>query len=260
MKVGSGTAGRIPTSGIHWSMNIANDITYIAVDKQRQVIPIVKSRNKKTGIETEYISTEALELAGDVKSNPARKMDCIDCHNRPSHIYRPPVRIVDQSMAIGAIGRELPNIRTIALQALGETFQTTEEAVDSIPKVIVNYYKENIPQVLEDKKELVQAAIKELILQYSKNIFPEMKVSWKVYPNNIGHMTDLGCFRCHDGKHVSREGKVLTKDCNSCHVIMFQGTEPEPASLSVAGLTFEHPEDIGDAWKETVCKECHGSY
>jgi len=260
MKVGGGTTGRIPTSGIHWSMNIANEITYVAADTQRQVIPLVKSKNKQTGEETEYISTEALETAGDVKSLPRRTMDCIDCHNRPSHIYRPPVRIVDQSLVAGAISTELPNIRTIALQALGDSYETAEAAMDSIPKVIENYYRENNPSVLEGKKELIKVAGIELGLQYRNNIFPRMKVNWKVYPDNIGHMTDLGCFRCHDGKHVSADGKVITKECNSCHTILYQGTDPRPTSLSVAGLPFQHPEDIGDSWQETNCKECHGNY
>jgi hypothetical protein len=259
MKVGGGTAGRTPTSGIHWSMNIANEITYVAADTQRQIIPKVKSKNKQTGAETEYVSTEALESAEGTKSLPSRTMDCIDCHNRPSHIYRPPVRIVDQSLAAGAISAQLPNIRTIALQALGESYETAVAAADSIPIVIENYYRENHPSVAGEKKEFIQTAGKELVLQYRTNIFPQMKVNWKVYPNNIGHMTDLGCFRCHDGKHVSADGKVLTKDCNSCHTILYQGTDPKPASLSVAGLPFQHPEDIGDSWQETVCRECHGN-
>jgi hypothetical protein len=70
-------------------------------------------------------------------------------------------------------------------------------------------------------------------------------------------MTDLGCFRCHDGKHVSADGKRISKDCNSCHTILYQGTDPVPQTLTVAGLPFQHPEDIGDAWQETNCVECH---
>ena len=84
-----------------------------------------------------------------------------------------------------------------------------------------------------------------------------MRVSWQAYPNNIGHMTSMGCFRCHDGKHVSSTGKVISKDCNSCHTILYQGHDPVPTTLDAAGLEFQHPEDIGDLWKETNCMECH---
>ena len=49
-----------------------------------------------------------------------------------------------------------------------------------------------------------------------------MKVNWKTHPNNIGHFYFQGCFRCHDGNHVSKDGKVISKDCNSCHTVIEQ--------------------------------------
>lgn len=259
MKIGGGTSGRIPTSGIHWSMSISNEISYISTDSMRQVIPWIKSKNKKTGEETEYFSTEATIPAEQLHNFPVNKMDCIDCHNRPSHIYRPPVRIVDASMALGNISTELPNVRTASVQAISVDYSTTQNALDSIPLLMQNYYRENYPQILIDKKALIDRAAEELNTQFQKNMFPEMRVKWKAYPNNIGHMTSLGCFRCHDGKHVSKTGKVISKDCNSCHTLLYQGTDPQPTSLSVQGLSFQHPEDIGDAWKETNCTECHGN-
>ena len=125
------------------------------------------------------------------------------------------------------------------------------------PRHSSRFYQDQYPQVVEQNRELIKAASEELKMQYSRNFFPRMKVSWKVYPNNIGHMTDLGCFRCHDGKHVSATGKVISKDCNSCHTILYQGDDPAPTTLSVAGLEFQHPADIGDLWKEMNCKDCH---
>jgi hypothetical protein len=190
-------------------------------------------------------------------SLPKNRMDCIDCHNRPSHIYRPPVRLVDQSLTFGRISTELAGIRSAAVQALVAPYSSTDAAMDSIPRLIEAYFAENHPDVLSAKKELIAQAVHELQEQYRKNFFPGMGVNWKAYPNNIGHMTDLGCFRCHDGKHTSPEGKVISKDCNSCHTILYQGTDPVPATLNAGGLPFQHPEDVGDAWMETPCKECH---
>lgn len=259
MKVGGGTTGRIPTTGIHWSMNIANEITYVATDEEWQIIPWVRSKNKQTGEITEYLSTETSASVDSLKSLPHRTMDCIDCHNRPSHIYRPPVRIIDGSISSGAISTDLPGIRMIALETLTKPYTSTKSAMDSISLIVENYYKENYPDIYQDKKSLIISACEEIKLQYRKNIFPTMKVSWRAYPNNIGHMTDLGCFRCHDGKHVSKDGKIITKECNSCHTILYQGTDPEPTTLNVAGLPFQHPEDIGDAWQEIKCNECHGN-
>jgi len=257
MKIGGGSSPRGPESGIHWHMNIDNEITYAAVDTPRQIIPWVRARNRRTGDMAEYRSSEISLSESELDSLAKNRMDCIDCHNRPSHIYRPPVRIVDQSMTFGRISTELPEARSAAIQALVAPYSSTEAAMDSIPKMMASFYQEKYPSVAEQKKQLIASASEELQEQYRKNFFPTMGVSWKVYPNNIGHMTDLGCFRCHDGKHTSSTGKVISKDCNSCHTILYQGTDPVPVTLNAAGLPFQHPVDIGDAWKDTNCKECH---
>jgi hypothetical protein len=238
-------------------MNIANEITYVAVDTQRQAIPWVRSRNLNTGAVEEFRSTETEVSNGAVDTLQKYRLDCIDCHNRPSHIYRPPVRLIDQSLAYGRISTELPNVRTAAIQAMVAPYSTSEAAKDSIPRAIAAFYQEKYPEVASRSKELIEQASREVWDQYSRNFFPSMHVNWKAYPSNIGHMTDVGCFRCHDGKHVSPAGKVISKDCNSCHTILYQGTEPVPTTLNAGGLPFQHPEEVGDAWKEMNCKECH---
>lgn len=257
MKTGGGNP-RSPANGIHWHMNIDNEVTYVATDSQRQVIPWVKARNRQTGEETEYLSTESEHSLEDLKALKSHRMDCMDCHNRPSHIYRPPVRIVDASLASNRISQSLPGVRAVAVAALTQEYSSTQAAMDSIPLILKQYYQEQYPDVAATQQDLIQAAVDELKTQFSHNIFPAMRVSWKAYPNNIGHMTDIGCFRCHDDKHVSPSGKVLTKDCNVCHTILYQGTSPVPATLTVSGQEFQHPEDIGEIWKEINCKDCHG--
>jgi hypothetical protein len=257
MKIGGGSSDRGPTTGIHWHMNIANEVTYITTDSLRQVIPWVRVKNRSTGDVTEYRSTETALSPEDLQKYPPNRMDCIDCHNRPSHIYRPPVRIVDRSLELGRISNALPNVRAAAIQALVAPYTTTEAAMDSIPKILMSFYDERYPAVAASQRTLLSLAAEELKAQYRKNFFPRMNVSWKAYPNNVGHMTDLGCFRCHDGKHVSSTGKVVSKDCNTCHTILYQGTDPVPTSLNAGGLPFQHPEDIGDAWQQSSCNECH---
>jgi nitrate/TMAO reductase-like tetraheme cytochrome c subunit len=257
MKIGGGSPDRTPAGGIHWHMNIANEITYVATDTQRQVIPWVKFKNKQTGAEVEYVSTDAAVSADSLRKLETHRVDCIDCHNRPSHIYRPPVRIVDVSMALGHISTELPKVKPAAIQALVQPYTSTRAAMDSIPLFMNQYYTENYPEVAANKKELIAQASEELKTQYQRNFFPQMKVSWRSYPNDIGHQTSLGCFRCHDGKHVSSTGKIISKNCNSCHTILYQGSDPVPTTMNAGGLEFQHPEDIGDAWKETNCSDCH---
>jgi hypothetical protein len=74
--------------------------------------------------------------------------------------------------------------------------------------------------VWQNQRPLVDAAAQRLVSMYDRNVFPEMKVTWGTYPNNIGHMDYPGCFRCHDGSHTTKDGKTLSNDCSLCHNIL----------------------------------------
>jgi hypothetical protein len=81
-----------------------------------------------------------------------------------------------------------------------------------------------------------------------------MKADWSVYPDNIGHMIWPGCFRCHDGKHKSEDGRtVKANDCNACHTILAQGSGVELLQLAPSGQPFKHPG--GDY--DLTCYDCH---
>jgi len=258
MKIGGGApGGHGPARGIHWHMNIADEITYVATDSVEQTIPWLRARNRATGVVTEYVSRDAPLPVNALMKLPMHRLDCIGCHNQPSHRYRPPSRIVDESMSLGRVSTELPNVRTAAIQALVAPYSSTRAAMDSIPLMMEAYYTQTYPAVAQASNNLIMKASEELKTQYSRNFFPEMHVSWQSYPDNVGHLTSPGCFRCHDGRHVSPDGKVITRDCNACHAIQYQGPEAEPTALAAQGVPFRHPVDIGGAWKETNCSECH---
>jgi cytochrome c2 len=59
----------------------------------------------------------------------------------------------------------------------------------------------------------------------------------------------------------NERGEKLSHTCNTCHDIVAQGPSEDVARVenSIAGLEFKHPEDVGDAWKESKCTECHTS-
>jgi hypothetical protein len=256
MKIGGGNDESGVTSGIHWHMNIANEITYATLDSSRLEIPWVKvkSRDGKEKIYRERnnkLSDEEL-LNGFVK-----KMDCIDCHNRPSHIYHPSGKSVNRFMSIGIIDRNLPYIKSIGVTALEKSYTEKEIALDSIKSIVNEFYQNNYPDVSNEKKESIEKSIGGIQNIYSRNYFPEMNVSWKKFPNHIGHMYSQGCFRCHDGNHISDDGKVLSKDCNVCHTILAQQYERDSLRVSLEGVEYEHPVDIGNSWKEMNCSDCH---
>ncbi len=256
MKIGGGNIEAGPTSGIHWHMNIANEVTYAALDPQRQIIPWVRSR-KPDGTVTIYKTTDMQVTDDTLKKAFMRRMDCIDCHNRPTHIYHPPARSVNHVMSLGWIEPRLPDVKSLGVKVLEIPYATKQGGLDSISMAVRDYYRQNFPAIAESAKTAIDRTADELQKIYARNYFPEMRVDWKKFPDNLGHLYYLGCFRCHDGKHVSDDGKVLSKDCNTCHTILAQQFENDTLRLSLGGIDYRHPVDVGDAWKEMNCSDCH---
>jgi nitrate/TMAO reductase-like tetraheme cytochrome c subunit len=242
-------------SGIHWHMNIENRITYIATDAQHQVIPWVQSRDMQ-GKSTVYAAKGSSLTPKQIETATKHLMDCIDCHDRPSHIFTPPDRSVDDSLLAGRIDRSLPFIKQQGVLELAKSYATTDEALRGIATDIQQFYSAKYPDVYASRRTSIQAAIADLQHIYQSTIFPYMKVDWRTHPNNIGHFYTPGCFRCHDGQHVSSDGKVIPKDCNTCHTVQAQLESGTPLIRHEEGIPFVHPVDIGDLTQVT-CSDCH---
>ena len=255
VKTGGGDANNGMATGIHWHMNIANRVTYIS-DEKRQTISYVKSVDAKTGEATEYFSKDNAPTADAVAKATQRNMDCIDCHNRPTHIYVPPDRSVDNSIVAGRIDPSLPYVKSQAVTILTKEYKSTDEAVKTIGTDFPKYYATTYPQIAQQKAKQIQDATTELQRIFKTTTFPEMKVDWKTHPNNIGHLYYNGCFRCHDGNHVSKNGKVISKDCTICHTVLSQSENGVETVGSLAGTAFKHPVDIGDL-SQVNCSDCH---
>ena len=248
---GSASTGRV--EGIHWHMNIANEITYISTDDHRQTIPWVRAKDRNGNI-TDYKVSDFQMSPAEIESAQKRRVDCVECHNRPAHIYLAPDRAVDEALVGGRLDASLPFLKQQAVAALSTSYETTSEAVSGIASSLGDYYARNYPDVYANKRDSVNGAIEELQRIFQTYFFPEMKVDWRTHPNNIGHFSNLGCFRCHDGKHVTDAGKVLKKDCNICHVVLDQ-TRGE-THLAVQKGAFEHPVDVGPL-SGFRCTDCH---
>lgn len=260
IKTGGGTPELGNNSGIHWKMYLENEISYYATDEKRQNIPWVQVRNRQTGAETYYVSTDSKVKVTDemIKSGQIRTFDCIDCHNRPTHIYNVPNKIVNTYISNNRIDQSIPFIKNIAVQALESKTIRQESSYADIREFIMHFYETAYPDVLATKRNELEQSISAIADIFSKNYFPKMKVSWRAYPNNIGHMYAKGCFRCHDGKHVSPEGKVITNDCNACHSITYQKPAYQPESRGI-NLEFVHPGGIDKLVKTRICSDCHVS-
>jgi NapC/NirT cytochrome c family, N-terminal region len=217
--VGGGAEGRNAAGGIHWHMNLANEITYIAADEKRLVIPWVRLRDRE-GRTTEFVASGATLTQDEIERAPKRVMDCVDCHNRPSHAFRAPEDAVDEAIASGALERRLPFVKRQALAALKSEYRSGAEASAQIRHALEAYYRENHPSALEGNRDALEAAIRTTGEIYAANVFPEMRVTWGTYPNNIGHQFYPGCFRCHDGDHRSGDGREIRQDCDICHSLL----------------------------------------
>lgn len=250
LKIGGGDPVRGRVGGIHWHMNIADKVEYIATDSARQVIPWVRITDQ-AGNTTIYQSGNSPLTPAQVDSAQPRVMDCIDCHNRPSHDYLAPATAVNLSLSTGRLSAALPSVKRLAVAALSAQYPSTEAALRAIADSLSAAYRD-----VADSAAVGQA-IAEVQQVYRENFFPEMGVSWRAYPDNIGHMIFPGCFRCHDGDHRSPDGRVVSHACDVCHVIIGEGSGPESDTISPQGLEFRHPVDIGGAWTELACTECH---
>jgi nitrate/TMAO reductase-like tetraheme cytochrome c subunit len=252
IKTGGGDANAGQASGIHWHMNIANIVTY-ASDPNRQNIPYVQIQDAKGNI-TEYFANGA--KPEEIAKMGRRRMDCVDCHNRPTHIYLPPDRSVDDSLAANRIDPSLPYVKQQSVQVLTAEYKTTPDAMQAIATAIPAFYREKYPQVAGTKQTQIKAAVADLQRIFRTTIFPEMKVDWRTHPNNVGHFYFQGCFRCHDGNHVSKDGRTISKDCDSCHTMLAQQEGVKSLVASTAGVPFKHPVDLGDL-TAVNCSDCH---
>jgi len=253
IKTGGGDPATGAPEGIHWHMNIKNKIDYVEADEKRQVIPYIHVEDMQ-GRVTEYYAKDSTLSKDQIAKAPRHHMDCVDCHNRPTHIYVPPDLSVDQTLLARRIDISLPFIKQEAVTVLSATYKTNAEAMQAIASGLESFYETKYPDVAKNKQAEIRNAVTEIQQIYKRTTFPEMKLNWQTHPNNLGHYYFPGCFRCHDGQHVAADGRVISKDCNQCHTMMSQSEGTATATTAAPG--FQHPVDIGDL-TQVNCSDCH---
>jgi hypothetical protein len=213
LHIGGGSARFGTGTGIHWHMNLANRIDFVAAGDGEATIPYVRLTDGQ-GTVREYFAdgVEPEAMAG----SPTRRMDCMDCHNRPAHtFFFTPERAIDTAIAQGRIPRELPFVRREALEAVREAYPDRPAALEAIAVRLQGFYASRGPV----DAALVDRAVAATRDVWARNVFPAMNVTWGTYPSHLGHLDAPGCFRCHDDSHTSREGRVISQDCELCHTL-----------------------------------------
>jgi hypothetical protein len=198
--------------GIHWHVDPSHVIRYRS-DESRETIYEVEMT--ADGAEVKRF------LAPDAPDGGTwRTMDCVDCHNRPTHIYGMPESEVDKALTTGRIAADLPYIRREGVAAIQGEFASHEEARQKIGDTIRAFYQKEYSDLATSRSDDIERAVTALGQIYSVNVFPSMNVEWGTYPNHIGHEAAPGCFRCHTDEHATESGEVISQDCDTCHELL----------------------------------------
>jgi hypothetical protein len=230
MLIGGGQLGGI--HGKHLSPGI--EIHYAAADAKRQTIPWVEYRNRNTGQTSTFLADGSTEQS--VANLPHYQMECVDCHNRPTHTFELPERAVDGAMGLGRISPTLPFIKKEAVELLKANYASNDEASRAIPAALTSFYQQNDAQTASQRADDIAKAGTEIAAIYNRNVFPDLKVTWGTYPNNLGHTDSAGCFRCHDGSHSTADKATsITQDCSTCHEPLAVD-EASPGVLKTLGM------------------------
>jgi hypothetical protein len=213
LHIGGGSPRRGVGTGIHWHMNLDNRIDFVASDERQETIPYVRLTDRQGNVR-EYLA----EGVGreQIAENSTRRMDCMDCHNRPAHtFFYTPERAVDTALAQARIPRDLPFVRREAVAAVRGQYADRAAALEAIASRLNGFYSSRGAV----DAALVRRAVAATQDIWSHNVFPAMNVTWGTYPNHIGHVDTPGCFRCHDDNHKTADGKVISQDCELCHTL-----------------------------------------
>jgi hypothetical protein len=229
LHIGGGSGG----PGIH-SAHLGPGVTIrYGPDESRQKVFWVLYENTVTHRRTIYSGEDTKPQS--VNENAGRVMDCVDCHNRPTHAFELPERAVDRALAAGDISPSLPFIKKESVELLKQSYKEQSEAQARIPASLGDFYHQHYPAVALERAAEIVAAARILVSIYRRNVFPDMKVGWGTYPNNLGHTDFPGCFRCHDNGHTSGDGKTIPQDCGTCHNLL-AADDPNPRILTDLGI------------------------
>ena len=205
--------------GIHWHVSKDVKVEYQSLDETRTAIGKIKV-TKPNGITEEY------NLPGGSEEKSAgegtwRTMDCIDCHNRPTHVYENLEEKVDLGLLSKKLDPEIPGLREDALTVLKKEYVSRDEAKEQLVETLVTLQaKRNGGDFVKEHEAKLVSSGKYLLDAYLGNVWPDMKVTWGTYKGHNGHQNEAdgyGCFRCHDETHETEFGKTISQDCSLCH-------------------------------------------
>jgi hypothetical protein len=202
--------------GIHWHVSKQNRVEYRSDPKRENIREVRVTR--PDGTVDDYVKEDLPALPPDT---PWRTMDCLDCHNRPTHIYETAEAAIDRLILQAPSWATVPGIKPLLVEAVTQDYTDEESARRGIVDYLTNNYTRQHPENADEHRlQLIAAADSAYRNAWALNVFPKMNVTWGTYPNHLGHRNDGGCFRCHSEEHNTSSGKTISQDCDSCHTIL----------------------------------------
>lgn len=214
--------GRNPATdafeGIHWHVSDDVKVEYYSLNNTRTAIGKIKV-TKPNGITEEY----DIEGSEDEAEEGAhwRTMDCIDCHNRPTHVYEDLERKIDHGLFSKKLNPEIEGIREDAFTVMEMEYVSREEAQEQLIENLMSLQanRHGADFVAENEQAIISSG-NYLLEVWMGNVWPKMDVTWGTYKGHNGHRYEedgYGCFRCHDEEHETEFGKTISQDCAVCH-------------------------------------------
>ncbi len=244
MRVGGQDPETNEYHGIHWHVSKDIEVRYEALDEKREKVGKVYVYKGGEQI-AEYLPPEGTEGTPQEE----RTMDCIDCHNRPTHVFDQTPRLaVDRAFNDGLLKLDVPYLHeaaTAVLKAAGEELER-EDAPAHFADALPAFYKENHEDAELSEEQLTTSAAVIANL-YRRNIFPTLKLTWETHPNHLGHRGEeqdkRGCFRCHNDEHATADGKTISMDCELCHGFLAEEESPEDLDETLRALWERNSEE-----------------
>ena len=236
LKTGGGSRDLGRYGGIHWWHSYDNQIRFVS-DEKREEISWVELTTVDGEVRT-YTREGAESPTPEAIAN-ARQMDCIDCHNRPTHMMEIPSRALDKVLEARAELVALPHFKRQALAAItNDRYVTHTEGVAAVRESLTSFYRDSHPKIWRERKRVVESGADAAARVYARSYFPEMKTTWETHPNHIGHEDFPGCFRCHDEELATADGEhLISMDCENCHTFLVEdsASPPDLAALINSG-------------------------
>jgi len=234
LKTGGGSLDLGRHGGIHWwHIYSDNRIRYLAADEGRQDIIWVELTTPDGDVRIYTREDSEPPTAEQLKRQP-RVMDCIDCHNRPTHLFPMPSYAFDEALENRPELQKLPYYKREGLRAVEGHYPTHQAGVEAVRRAMLDFYRTKHPKLAKQNSKLVQTGADAAAEIYRRSVFPEMKVNWATHPNNLQHEDFPACYRCHDDEMATFDGEhVIPQDCDICHTFLVEDspTLPDLADL-----------------------------